>query len=174
MKTMIEYVHESLTNRKINIAIDFTMGNGFDTLFLSSLADEVYSFDIQELALEKTKSLLPDTNHVHLLLDSHENFDNYVESFDVGIFNLGYLPNGNHSITTTASVTLRTLSKAVAKLNHHGTIFVVVYIGHMNGKKESEEIQSYVSQLSHKDYNVASFRMLNKQNAPYVIEIEKR
>lgn len=173
MKTMIEYVHQSLVNHKVDIAIDFTMGNGYDTVFLSTIAKVVYSFDIQPLALEKTTKMIH-KEHVHLVLDSHENFDHYVENFDIGIFNLGYLPNGDHSITTTASVTLRTLSKALDKLNHQGTIFIVVYIGHPAGKKESEEIESYVKQLSHRDYNVASFRMLNKQNAPYVIEIEKR
>ena len=31
-------------------------------------------------------------NNVELILDSHDNFDKYVQNFDVGIFNLGYLP----------------------------------------------------------------------------------
>lgn len=173
MKSMIEYVHDCIKDKKINIAIDFTMGNGNDTLFLSTLANMVYSFDIQEKALVETKKRLGNAKNVHLILDSHENFDTYISSFDVGIFNLGYLPNGNHQITTTSNTTLRTLSKALDKLSLKGTIYIVVYIGHLQGKQESEEIEEYIKQLGHKDYNVASFKMLNKKNAPYVIEIEK-
>ena len=40
------------------VAVDFTMGNGNDTLFLSkAVGDEgrVYAFDIQEEALESTR-----------------------------------------------------------------------------------------------------------------------
>ena len=34
------------------------MGNGHDTLFLAKLAKQVYAFDIQEQALEKTSQRL--------------------------------------------------------------------------------------------------------------------
>lgn len=85
MKTMIEYVKNELLQREYNIAIDFTMGNGNDTLTLSRLAKKVYSFDIQDKALENTKKLLNDIDNVELILDSHDNFDKYVQNFDVGI-----------------------------------------------------------------------------------------
>ena len=173
MKSMVEYVHDCIKDKRVDVAIDFTMGNGNDTLFLSSIAKTVYSFDIQEEALLQTKKRISDTKNIHLLLDSHENFDTYVSSFDIGIFNLGYLPNGNHEITTTSTTTIHTLSKALAKLNPKGTIYLVIYTGHLQGKQESKRIEEYSRQLEHKDYNVASFKMLNKKNAPYVIEIEK-
>ncbi len=38
--------------------MDATMGNGHDTLFLAKLAKQVYAFDIQEQALEKTQERL--------------------------------------------------------------------------------------------------------------------
>lgn len=173
MKTMIEYVHDSIKDRQVNIAIDFTMGNGNDTLFLSQVANHVYSFDIQEIALVETRKKIGNKDNVSLILDSHENFDLYVERFDIGIFNLGYLPNGNHQITTMANITIKTLKKALLKINNKGTIYLVIYIGHDQGKQESLEIEEYIQQLNHKHYNIASFKMLNKKNAPYVIEIEK-
>ena len=43
------------------VAVDFTMGNGNDTLFLSRTVGEggrVYAFDIQEAALDSTRKLL--------------------------------------------------------------------------------------------------------------------
>ena len=174
MKTMIEYVKNELLQREYNIAIDFTMGNGNDTLTLSRLAKKVYSFDIQDKALENTKKLLNDIDNVELILDSHENFDKYVQNFHVGIFNLGYLPQGDHTITTKVSTTLVAIKKAVQYLNEKGHLFIVVYIGHFEGKEESLKIDEYVSSLDHMVYNVALFKMMNKLNAPYVVEIEKR
>ena len=44
-----------------DIAVDFTMGNGGDTLFLSKTVGEsgkVYAFDIQEEALTSTRAFL--------------------------------------------------------------------------------------------------------------------
>lgn len=111
METMIEYVHNRIKRKDYQIAIDFTMGNGHDTLFLSKVAKQVYSFDIQQEALNNTKKLIEDTDNVNLILASHENFDCYVKNFDVGIFNLGYLPNGDHQITTMADSSLQAIKK---------------------------------------------------------------
>ena len=74
METMIEYVHNRIKRKDYQIAIDFTMGNGHDTLFLSKVAKQVYSFDIQQEALNNTKKLIEDTDNVNLILASHENF----------------------------------------------------------------------------------------------------
>lgn len=174
METMIEYVKNRLLNGEYEVAIDFTMGNGNDTLTLSKTAKKVYSFDIQDEALKNTRKLLNDIDNVELILDGHENFDKYVQSFDVGVFNLGYLPQGDHNITTKVSTSLQAIKKAVQYLNKQGHLFIVVYIGHFEGKEESLKINEYVSTLDHMVYNVALFKMMNKLNAPYVIEIEKR
>ena len=60
MKTMTEYVKNKILSSTYTTAIDFTMGNGNDTLTLSKVAKKVYSFDIQELALKNTKELIKD------------------------------------------------------------------------------------------------------------------
>lgn len=172
METMIDYVHNRIKNNN-NIGIDFTMGNGNDTLYLSEHCNYVYSFDIQQIALDNTKFLTKDKENITLILDDHANFDKYVTNFDVGIFNLGYLPNGDHNITTTSKTTIDTIDKALTYLNKKGQLFIVVYIGHDSGKQESEVINEYVAKLNHKVFNVALFRMLNKNQAPYVIHIEK-
>ena len=174
MKTMTEYVKNKILNDTYTTAIDFTMGNGNDTLTLSKVSKKVYSFDIQELALKNTKELIKGINNVELILDSHENFDKYINSYDIGIFNLGYLPQGDHRITTMVDTTLTAIDKAVKYLNKDGHLYIVVYIGHDEGKKESVKVDEYVSNLDHQSYNVALYKMMNKQNAPYVIEIEKR
>lgn len=172
MLSMVDYVHERMnTYKKREIGADFTMGKGNDTLFLSELCQEVYSFDIQQEALDTTRSKLIHDN-VTLIKDSHEHLDHYLSSFDIGVFNLGYLPSFSHEITTELSSTQIALKKAIEAMTQ--VLFVVCYIGHEEGKKEAEWIDNYVSSLDHKQYNVSTYRMMNKPLSPYVIEIQKR
>ena len=65
-------------------AVDFTVGNGHDTLWLAQNvgADgKVYAFDIQQQALDSTSRLLSENGaeNVTLILDSHANVKNYVK-----------------------------------------------------------------------------------------------
>ena len=86
------------------IACDMTAGNGKDSKFiLDNLKPKMlYSFDIQKMAMENTKKLVGENLNFKFILDSHENIDKYVdEKVDLFIFNLGYLPKGDKSITTT-------------------------------------------------------------------------
>ena len=93
--------------KKGGIAVDFTMGNGHDTLWLSQQMGEeghVYAFDIQKQAIDSTHALLEKENalsNVTLIHDSHANVKQYVTSpICAGMFNLGYLPGGDKSVTT--------------------------------------------------------------------------
>ncbi|KNY25363.1 rRNA methylase [Pseudobacteroides cellulosolvens ATCC 35603 = DSM 2933] len=79
--------------------VDATAGNGNDTVFLAKLVGEkgkVYAFDIQEMALQKTREKLVSqglTQRVELIRDGHENMSKYIsEPVSVVMFNLGYLP----------------------------------------------------------------------------------
>lgn len=172
MITMVEYVHQRVLTYSFQTAVDFTMGNGHDTLFLAKHCQQVYGFDIQKEALEMTKQRLGNIKHVQLILDSHENMEHYFTSFDIGIFNLGYLPQASHCITTKLSSTQNALIKAIQYMQK--ALFLVVYPGHEEGYKESVWIDAFVAQLDPHCFHVSSFRMLNKNKAPYVIEIEKK
>lgn len=173
MLSMVEYVHRRILDYKdIYTAIDFTMGRGSDTVFLMHHAKEVLSFDIQPIAIDITRKKIGEAKHVQLILDSHENFDHYITSFDVGIFNLGYLPQGDKSITTTKTTSLEAIKKAVKLMNK--ALFIVCYSGHEEGEKEAGAIEDYACQLDHLAYNVSVYKMLNKGKAPFVIEIQKR
>lgn len=173
MLSMVEYVHQRiLTYPSQLVGVDMTMGNGHDTLLLASHCKKVYAFDVQQEAIDSTYLKVKDYDHVKLILDSHENFDHYVDEVDIAVFNLGYLPLFSHTITTVLSSTQTAITKAVEKCSH--VVFIVVYPGHQQGYEESLWIDDYVSSLDSKTYNVSMFKMLNKNNAPYVIEIEKR
>ena len=60
MKRPLEMAHDFLAQviTQEDIVVDATMGNGHDTFFLAKLAKQVYAFDIQEQALEKTSQRL--------------------------------------------------------------------------------------------------------------------
>lgn len=164
-----------------DIAVDCTMGNGNDTAFLCHLVGEngkVYAFDIQESAIINTREKLLKLGvleRAKLILDGHENLDQYVkESVKLIIFNLGYLPKGDHKITTKKETTLEAVKKSLDLLGPNGIILLVVYPGHISGKEEKEVLESFTSKLNQKEYTVAKLNFLNQvNNPPELICIEK-
>ena len=78
------------------VAVDFTMGNGNDTLFLSKAvgaSGRVYAFDIQEEALNSTRARLTENGapeNYTLICASHHRVREFVkEPIKAGMFNLG-------------------------------------------------------------------------------------
>ena len=154
-----------------NISVDFTLGRGNDTIFLSENFNYVYSFDLQKECIDDFE--LKNIQNVKLILDSHENVDKYIDGFDCGMYNLGYLPGSNKEITTNAESTLISLYKAVNILKIGGFISIVLYIGHNQGKRESQEVLEFCSRLDNKRFNVAYLNLLNKNNSPSLVLINK-
>ncbi|MBQ4505312.1 MAG: class I SAM-dependent methyltransferase, partial [Firmicutes bacterium] len=126
--------------------IDGTMGNGHDTLALAKLVGpegRVIAFDVQPLALENTRALLESEREeiggtdVRLILDSNANLRKYVdgghgrepEAVAAVLFNLGYLPGGDKSVTTTKEETLKAISEAVDLVKPGGLVCAVLYSG---------------------------------------------
>ena len=109
-QTALLFISQYLKNG--DTAVDATCGNGHDTLALAKMgAGKIYAFDVQETALKNTERLLTEENislnNIHLILDSHANMCNYIkEIVQVIVFNLGYLPSADKSITTSASSTI--------------------------------------------------------------------
>ncbi|AZV57299.1 methyltransferase domain-containing protein [Clostridium sp. AWRP] len=178
-------IARDICRRKLNkgdIAVDATMGNGNDTELLAELVGDsgkVYSFDIQEAALQNTEEKLMKNNvsgWVKLIHDGHENMDKYVkDKVNLVIFNLGYLPKGEHSVTTKSATTLAALKKALNLICKNGIIILVVYYGHEEGKFEKEELEKYTEKLNQKEYNVVNLCFTNQiNNPPMIIAIEKR
>ena len=126
------------------IAIDATAGNGNDTLYLSQRAKMVFAFDIQPEALEKTRLRCNNQAQVQLILDSHENIHQYVSSFDVLVFNLGYLPNSDSLIATQAASTLLALENNLPYLTKKGHLLITFYRRHPGGNEEYNIVSSYL------------------------------
>lgn len=160
------------------VYIDFTMGRGRDTLFLCSIAPDgrVLAFDIQPSALEQTAALLKEHNvlNAELILDSHDNFPKYYSGeIDGGLFNLGFLPGGDKSITTKRGSTLSAVKSAMAALKRGGAIGVAVYPGHEEGRLEGEQLQRYFETIDKKLYDIFIYRLLNVPDSPYMMMIER-
>lgn len=180
MKKIIEFAHDIIKEHvnDTDICVDMTIGNGFDTLFLSSICSFVHGFDIQQIALDNTNNLLLNNNrrNYKLYLTSHDNIDLYInQKIKAFIFNLGYLPGANKNITTNSKTTINAIKKSLALLDINGVIVLVIYPGHSQGQIESIDIMAYVRQLNQKQYDVISYGFINQiNNPPYVIAIERK
>ncbi len=170
-----ELVHLLIKNHVCDddIVIDATCGNGQDTLFLASLVPngKVLAYDIQQSAIENTKKRTSDYHNIQFFLESHE-FIN-VENCKLVLFNLGFLPNGDKSITTKSFSTINAVKNLVASFekNPKMTIYLIVYPGHEEGKKESTLLNEYVESLDKKHYFVMEHKPINQNNAPYLLTI---
>ena len=108
-------------------------------------------------------------------MDSHENFDRYVPGeFDAGMFNLGYLPTSDHVVTTKAETTMAAVSKALERVKVGGTVVVVVYPGHPEGKREGELLLEFASSLSDRKYDATYYRLVNIPDCPFILAFQKR
>lgn len=159
------------------ILVDGTCGNGQDTLFLASLGT-VYSFDIQGEALREAEKRLIQSggNHgqVHFIHDGHENMGYYLQRANGVLFNLGYLPGSNKTITTKVETTIAGLKIALSIVVKGGLIGVVLYPGHDEGRREEEEIVHYLNTLSQREFIALKAEYCNRINhSPYSILIQK-
>lgn len=180
-KTILNYVHNLIDSyiKENDIVIDATIGNGNDTLYLSKVVDngKVFGFDIQEDAIKNTKNLL-DKNNCHnyeLFLSSHNKMSSvlsdYLGKVSLVLFNLGYLPNGDKTITTNYETTIEAIEESFKLIHKMGMILVVIYPGHESGKIESEKIHEY---LDKNNINYIEYHNTDNVIAPYLIEIKKK
>ncbi|MGR9052048.1 MAG: class I SAM-dependent methyltransferase [Gammaproteobacteria bacterium] len=158
--TLVEQAHVAVLKRLHpgQTAIDATVGNGHDTLFLAQCVGaqgRVYGFDIQEAALTATRSRLAGQdydNSVSLIHDSHarlkENIPDRLHGrIDAVMFNLGYLPRSAKTVITESASTLAALEASLAILAPNGVITVLAYPGHAGGKEEKQCVQQWFEQL---------------------------
>ena len=167
--------------KKGGVAVDFTMGNGHDTLWLSEAVGEngkVYAFDIQASAVESTRKNLVAAGcpeNYTLIHDSHHNVKNYVtEPIKAGMFNLGYLPGGDKTITTMRATTLPAIEAAISLLGKDAILLVAVYPGHEEGDAEGREISEYLSTLSRFKVCCTKVQIVNSPTSPYFMMIETK
>lgn len=186
LKNALEMNHFILKQHiKLNdTVIDATMGNGNDTLLLAKLVGEsgvVHAFDIQQSAIENTTKLLENAgcfNQCKLHHIGHEHLNTTLDhniNVSAATFNLGYLPNGDKSITTTPNNTIDAIKSILPKLTKNGIMTIVAYHGHDMGKIEKNNVEVFLKSLLQTEFTVAKYEFLNQINTPPVLfVVEKR
>ncbi len=149
MKRPTAQAHEEVAAvlRPGDVAVDATAGNGHDTCFLAGRvgpAGRVVAFDIQPEALAATRQRLGEAglaDRVELFEESHAAMARRVAP-GVGavMFNLGYLPGGDHGLITRTQETLAALESAAGLLRSGGVLTVVCYPGHSGGDEEAAAV----------------------------------
>jgi len=188
IERVIPFAHSLLKQvlKPGDIAIDGTVGNGNDTLYLAQLVGEtgiVYGFDIQQEAINRASSLLQEhhcKNQVKFFCLGHEHQKQVIPEEQHGkikgaIYNLGYLPKGNHDIITKPLTTISALEQTLEILAPGGIICVVVYHGHPGGKEERDAVLRFAENVPQKKAQVLKYQFINQINdPPFLLAFEKR
>ncbi|HKJ87699.1 MAG TPA: class I SAM-dependent methyltransferase [Gammaproteobacteria bacterium] len=136
------------------LAVDATVGNGHDTLFLARAVGSggrVEGLDIQASALTAARERLEQAgalDRVRLHQGGHEALLRILPEAARGrvravMFNLGYLPGGDKGVVTRPDSTLAGLEAAAGLLAPGGRIAVVGYPGHPGGAEECEAVSEW-------------------------------
>lgn len=183
LKNSLSISHEMVSKvvQPGDIVVDATMGNGNDTLFLSRLVGDcgkVYAFDVQQLALDNTRKRLTDAGlqeRAELILDGHQNIGKYApQGIKAVMFNLGYLPKGDHNIGTKAETTIAAIESSLMLLCKEGIVMLVIYYGGDSGFDEKDAVMEYFKTLDCKKYAVLVHDFVNQVNCPPIaVCIEK-
>ena len=164
-----------------DIVIDATCGNGKDTLALARLVPQglVFSMDIQHLAVEETCDLLKKNldserqERVVLLHQSHEMLP-LIHPVKLIVYNLGYLPKGDKSITTMTATTLKSAAQALDLIEEGGAVSIVCYPGHAEGAREENALVAYASALPQEKFTVYFHQHINRKSAASFLWIVKK
>ena len=166
-------LYQNIVNNYIKnkrVAVDCTLGRGNDAIFLESIFEKVYAFEIQQEVIDDFKKK---NSNVTIFNESHEKIFLVNENIDFIIYNLGYLPKGDKSITTNSESTLISLKNAMKKLCKWGIIIIVAYPGHEEGKREQVELLKYLKNIDKNVWGVMHHEMINREKSPSLILIEK-
>lgn len=160
-----------------DVAIDATVGNGHDTRLLAELVGPqgvVYGFDLQLMALESARLATADCSAtIRFVHAGHEIMVEHVDEKHVGevsaiVFNLGYLPGGDKSLTTTAKTTTLAIAASLALLRKGGVITVVCY-RHPEGERELSALRDLLHTLPQSEYVCMETSFVNQRGNPPVV-----
>ena len=91
------------------------------------------------------------------------------------VFNLGYLPMGEHALTTKPTSTLSALAQGLSVLAPGGLLTVAVYPGHPVGAEEAGAVEHWAVNLDPDQVEIATFRPLKtRRPSPWLLIVAKR
>ncbi len=169
-----------------DFAIDATVGNGHDTVFLADRVGptgRVYGFDIQQAALDASRQRLQAadaSSQATLIKASHALINEKIDAQFHGriravMFNLGYLPGADKNIITRSESTLAALQQSIELLANPGILTIMVYPGHAGGDDEAVQVESCLSFMDQQKYRITThYSQVDKPEAPRLYIVETR
>ena len=92
------------------------------------------------------------------------------------VFNLGYLPGGDHAVATKADTTLRAAEQALELLKPGGVVSLCIYSGGDTGYEERDTLLSWLRELDPRRWLVIVNCYYNRRNDPplpvFIIRLE--
>lgn len=174
-------VHQILGGvlREGDWVIDATAGNGHDTHFLAECvgsSGRVLAFDVQRAAITSSRLRIVQAGlaeRVEFFQESHAQMERHVAQASIAavLFNLGYLPGEDHTLTTEATETLLALDAAVRVLKRRGGIIsVICYPGHPAGLIEAEAVEAWMAKQAAQGWRIARYGAIHtRRPAPYLL-----
>lgn len=175
----VTYVHMLLQQhlRADDVVVDATAGNGRDARFMLGLVGArgtLYAFDVQAEAIAATRLAIGDLpGSVNLIHAGHESMSDHIAADHRGrvravTFNLGYLPGGDHALTTTVASTLAAVKSAMAVVDVQGIIAIVCY-RHPEGELELQALRELATGLDQRSWVVTETTFLNQRGKPPLV-----
>jgi predicted methyltransferase len=189
MQRAVAFSHQLLHGhlRSGDMCVDATAGNGHDTLLLTQLTAPggmVFAFDVQERAIAATRARLQEANvpetSYRLIHAGHETMLEAIPREWHGragavIFNLGYLPGSDKSLTTTAATTIPAMRAALELLRPGGILVAVIYTGHAAGKDEAAAVTGFAATLSPGAFRAVESRAPDaREDPPFVLALHRQ
>lgn len=180
----VTYVHMLLGQhlRPGDVAVDATAGNGYDARALAELVGAggtLYVFDIQQTALTATTQRLQGIGtRLHVLHAGHERMSELISPTDKGrvraiIFNLGYLPGHDHTMTTMVETTTAAVRAGLSILAGDGMMTIVCY-RHPEGQREYAAVTELLSTLDQGLWIVSETQFVNQRGMPPIVFVIQR
>ena len=90
------------------------------------------------------------------------------------MFNFGYLPGGDHELTTRGETSVAAVSQAMDLLAPGGRMTLTFYTGHPGGPEEADAVLRLLEQADPSIWVVLEYRFINlPNNPPYVVALER-
>ena len=158
--------------------IDATCGNGKDTLFLTKCVHQgkIFCFDIQKRAIDNTINFLKkeksNLDQIFFINSSHEDFSQVGNNpIKLIVYNLGYLPGGDKTLTTKTKTTLKSIKNALDLVCIGGAVSITCYPGHYEGLKEEKAVIHLLKEI--KNHQIFYHKNMENETAPSFFWIKK-
>lgn len=136
-----------------DVAVDATVGRGFDTTYLSRKVGptgRVVGFDVQKEALDATARRLAAIGavNVDLIHQGHEAAEEVLKEdrIKAAMFNLGFLPRSDKAVRTTEVTTMAAVAAIYHRMVVGGRMTLLCYRGHEGGPEEYEAIGQWLKE----------------------------